>query len=49
MVFRSNWCSETGNKIELELCEQEDVWIRINSNGFSKKEDYISKSQLLNQ
>lgn len=49
MVFRSNWCSETGNEIELDLCEQEDVWIRIDSNGLTKKEDYISKSELLSK
>jgi hypothetical protein len=48
-VFRTNWCCETGNEIELKLCEQEDVWVRIDNNVLDKKENYISKSQLLNQ
>lgn len=24
-VFRSDWCSETGNVTELEICEQTDI------------------------
>lgn len=44
-VFKTAWCSESRNQIELELCDQEDVWIALDWS--SKRENYVSKSELL--
>lgn len=43
-VFVSGWYSETGNKIELELCEKEDIWISKDGTGCGR--EYISISEL---
>ncbi|MCM1235673.1 MAG: hypothetical protein NC489_36725 [Ruminococcus flavefaciens] len=44
-IFTSNFTTETGNKIELELCEKEDVWFSINGTNIS--DGYISAKELL--
>jgi hypothetical protein len=44
-VFRTGMCSEASNQIELELCEQKDVWIGIDWSF--KRECYVSKAELL--
>lgn len=44
-TFVTNWCAETGNKKELELCEQEDVWVCVDGIGYN----YISMSELLGE
>lgn len=33
-VFTPGWTSITGNRTELELCEKEDIWIRIDGNTY---------------
>ena len=43
-MFVSNWCSETGNEIELQLCEKEDIWISKNGVGYSN--GYVAISEL---
>lgn len=44
-TFVTNWCAETGNKKELELCEQEDVWVCIDGIG----DNYVPMSELLEE
>lgn len=42
-VFSPGWTSITGNKKELELCEKEDIWIRIDG---AIGNEYISIKEL---
>ena len=44
-TFVTNYCAETGNKKELELCEQEDVWVCVKRS----KDNYVPMSELLDE
>lgn len=43
-IFTRAYTSETGNTVELELCETEDIWFRIGR--ICKRENYISAKEL---
>lgn len=43
-VFNPGFCMETGNALELELCEKEDIWISIDGADVSKR--YASAKEL---
>lgn len=45
-VFSKSYTSETGNKKELKLCEESDVWICIKPSGIINGSEWIKAEDL---
>jgi hypothetical protein len=45
-LFHRDYCTETGVQHEIDLCEKEDVWIRIGNNGsYYSAVDVVGKAK----